>query len=117
MTDPCPPHVLCTGRRAVPDEVDSAFLDILFEGVSAMKMATRYESIEITVADAAETHEIRELSGLPDVWGERSLALALRSRIVTGLVLCKRAIPLHGGADPVGASGVSAEQSVIWSSR
>lgn len=103
--------------RAVPDEIDGACLDLLFEGVSAMKMATRYESMEITVASADETREIIELSGLPDIWGERSLALALRSRKVTGLVLCKRASALLGGDDPVEAPGVSAEQSVVWSSR
>lgn len=102
--------------RAVPDEVNSACLDLLFEGVSAMKMATRYESIEVTVASADETREILELSGLSDIRGERSLALALRSRRVTGLVLCKRASALLGGADPVEASGVFAEQSVVWSS-
>ncbi|MET7735058.1 hypothetical protein ABZT02_27370 [Streptomyces sp. NPDC005402] len=102
--------------RAVPDEVDSACLDLLFEGVSAMKMATRFESMEITLAGTGEAREILEISGLADVWGERSLALALRSREVTGLVLCQRASALLGGTDPFEAPGVSAEQSEIWSS-
>jgi len=92
-------------------------LDLLFEGVAAMKLSARLESIEIAVASADETREIVEISGLPEIWAERSLALALRSRGGTGLVLCKRATALIGGADPVEAPDVSAEQNVIWSSR
>ena len=101
--------------RAVPDKVNSACLDLLFEGVSAMKLATRHESVEIAIASVNETRELLEISGLPDIWAERSLALALRSKKGTGLVLCRRASALFGGADPVEDPGLSAEQSTVWS--
>lgn len=102
--------------RAVPDELSSVCLDLLFEGVSAMKTATHYDSLEIALASADESREIIELSGIPDIWAERRIALALRSRKITGLLLCKRASALLGGSDPVEAPGLAAEQSILWSS-
>ncbi len=81
-----------------------------------MKTATRYESMELAVADADETREILELSGHGGRSSRRGLALALRSGKVTGLVLCQRASALLGGADPLAAPGASAPQSTVWSS-
>lgn len=103
--------------RAVPDDTDNTCLDLHFEGVSAMKLATRYESIEIVVASADEVRELLEISGLPDTWAERSLAFALRSRNGTGLVLCKRARALIGGVDSVETAGELKEQRVVWTSK
>lgn len=102
--------------RAVPDDSARVCLDLLFEGVSAMKVATRYESIEVTTASVDETRELVELSGLRKVGEGEGLALALRSGAVAGLVLCKRASALLGGADPLSGPGIVGEQSVIWSS-
>lgn len=103
--------------RAVPDEVQNDCLDLLFEGVSAMKLATRFESIKISIAGIHEAMEIRGLAGLPDALAERSLALSLRSRKNTGLLVCNRATAFLGGDNPTQAPGVTAEHGEIWSIR
>jgi hypothetical protein len=102
--------------RAVPDETDDSCLDILFEGVVALKMPARYRSLKVTLADVGESYEIVQLAGISDLLAEKSLALAVRSPDTTGLVLCRAATALHGGSELLGDPDGSVEQAVVWRS-
>ncbi|GES28626.1 hypothetical protein San01_11130 [Streptomyces angustmyceticus] len=103
--------------RAVPDDTETTCLDLLFEGVRAMQLATHYQSLELHPASEAEAQRILEFSGLAPIWRERNLALSLRSRSTSGFVLCARATALHGGEDPFGNHGGFEERDVVWSAR
>jgi hypothetical protein len=98
--------------RAIPDNVEGTCLDLLFEGVRAMKLGTHYESIKIVIANADETREIHELAN--SIWAGQGFALALRSREGTGLVLCARASAWRGGTDHRWEPSASIAQNAVW---
>ena len=103
--------------RAVPDSVDSACLDLLFEGVTAMQLVQQYKSIELCSASKAEAEEILGFSGISPSGGELHLPVVLRSRSGSGFVLCRSVTAERGGDDPVGSDTEREDRSVIWSSR
>lgn len=76
--------------RSVPDDTENRCLDILFEGVSAMQLVTRYASVELMSANAEEADRILEFSGLDPRWEDRFLVVSLRSESGSGTVLCRR---------------------------
>lgn len=103
--------------RAVPDSVDTACLDLLFEGVSAMQLVQQYKSIELCSASKTEAEEILAFSGTSPSGRELRLPVVLRSRSGSGFVLCRSVTAERGGEDPVGSDPEREDRSVIWSSR
>ncbi|EFH28763.1 predicted protein [Streptomyces sviceus ATCC 29083] len=103
--------------RAVPDGVETACLDLLFEGVSAMQLVQQYKAIELCSASKAEAEEILGFSGISASGRELHLPVVLRSRSGSGFVLCRSVTAARGGEDPVGSDFDSDDRSVIWSSR
>lgn len=103
--------------RAVPDSVDTACLDLRFEGVSAMQLVQHYKSIELRSASMAEAEEILGFSGISPSGREIHLPVVLRSRSGSGFVLCRCVTAERGGEDPVGSDFECEQRSVIWSSR
>ncbi|GAA4903794.1 hypothetical protein ACFPM3_29255 [Streptomyces coeruleoprunus] len=81
-------------------------LELLFEGVHALQLITRYEGIEIRLAEHEEAERMLDYAGLKAPWRERRLPLALHSATGTGFVVCARAKALRGE-----------DREVIWSSR
>ncbi len=103
--------------RAVPDSTDTACLDLLFEGVSAMQLVQQYKSIELCSASEVEAEEILGFSGAKPPVRELLLPVVLRSTSGSGFVLCRSVTALRGGEDPVGSDSDSEDRSVVWSSR
>lgn len=103
--------------RAVPDSVDTACLDLLFEGVSAMQLVQHYKSIELCSASKTEAEEILGFSGISPSSRELHLPVVLRSRSGSGFVLCRSVTAERGGEDPVGSDFEREDRSVIWTSR
>lgn len=103
--------------RAVPDDVDTACLDLLFQGVSAMQLTQQYESIELCSASGTEAEEIIGFSGISPSGREIHLPVVLRSRSGSGFVLCRSVTAERGGEDPFGSDYECEDRTVIWSSR
>ncbi|UZJ33062.1 hypothetical protein [Streptomyces endophytica] len=103
--------------RAVPDGGDARCLDLLFEGVRAMRLVTHYASLELRTASDSESQQMLEFSELSPPWRERYGVVALHSRSGSGSVLCSRISALRGGEDPVGLPEGPEDREVIWSMR
>ena len=81
-------------------------LELLFEDVHAMQLITRYEGIELRLAEGEEAERMLDYAGLKAPWRERRLPLTLHSESGVGFVVCARARALRGE-----------DRDVIWSSR
>ncbi|MEI5011327.1 hypothetical protein RB196_32315 [Streptomyces sp. PmtA] len=92
-------------------------LDLLFDGVDAMQLVTRYESLELHTLDEEETGRIFELSGVPARWRSDRLVLGLRSRSGAGYVQCLKVSALLGGTNVLGPDDPSESVDVVWSLR
>lgn len=103
--------------RAVPDSTETACLDLLFEGVTAMQLVQQYKSIDLCSASKSEAEEILGFSGISPSGRKLHLPVVLRSRSGSGFVLCRSVTATRGGEDPVGSDFDSEDRSVIWSSR
>ncbi|MFJ6630018.1 hypothetical protein ACIQMR_01250 [Streptomyces sp. NPDC091376] len=103
--------------RADPEPSHPKRLDLLFEGVEAMQLVTRYGALELHMFDEAESGRILEMSGVPARWRSTRLVLGLRSRSGAGYVQCQKVSALLGGAAVVGPEEPSESIEVIWSLR
>lgn len=103
--------------RAVPDSMDTACLDLLFEGVSAMQLVQQYKSIELCSASEAEAEEILGFSGANPPVRELLLPVVLLSASGSGFVLCRSVTALRGAEDPVGSNSDGEDRNVVWSSH
>ncbi|MEU2264329.1 hypothetical protein ABZ557_29570 [Streptomyces sp. NPDC019645] len=103
--------------RAAPDSAHPVRLDLLFEGVDAMQLVTRYEALELHTLDEEETGRIFELSGVPARWRSDRLVLGLRSRSGAGYVQCLKVSALLGGTNVLGPDDPSESVDVVWSLR
>ncbi|WP_432076495.1 hypothetical protein [Streptomyces wuyuanensis] len=103
--------------RAAPDSSETERLDLLFEGVEAMQLITRYEALELHTFDDAESERIFEASGVPSRWRPHRLVLGLRSRSGAGYVQCLKASALLGGTNVLGPDDPSESVDVVWSLR
>lgn len=103
--------------RAAPDSAHPMRLDLLFEGVDAMQLVTRYEALELHTFDEEETGRIFELSGVPARWRSDRLVLGLRSRSGAGYVQCLKVSALLGGTNVLGPDDPSESVDVVWSLR
>ncbi|MGH4032452.1 hypothetical protein ACQB60_26330 [Actinomycetota bacterium Odt1-20B] len=109
--------------RAVPDAEHETCLDLHFEGVTAMQVGTRYVAPELRHGTARERAALLELAaGAQPDGGFRDVAFALQGgggaegeAGAPGLVLCRRARVLRGGADALGAPGGGEGAEVLWS--
>ncbi|MER7818565.1 hypothetical protein [Streptomyces sp. NPDC096153] len=103
--------------RAAPDAAQMVRLDLLFEGVDAMHLVTRYESLEVHAFDEEESGRIPERSGVPARWRSDRLVLGLRSRSGTGYVQCQKVPALLGGTNVLGPDDPAEPVDVVWSLR
>ncbi|MFC7922180.1 hypothetical protein [Streptomyces cinereoruber] len=103
--------------RSAPDSSNPERLDLLFEGVSAVQLVSRYEGLELHTLDEAERERIIEMSGVPARLRPGQLVLGLRSGSKVGYVHCLKASAYLGGTSIMGPSGPSESIDVIWSLR
>ncbi|MFI2455630.1 hypothetical protein [Streptomyces sp. NPDC019539] len=103
--------------RAAPDAAHTMRLDLLFEGVDAMQLVTRYEALELHTFDEEESGRILERSGVPVRWRSDRLVLGLRSRSGTGYVQCRKVSALLGGTNVLGPDDPAEPVDVVWSLR
>ncbi|WP_326654301.1 MULTISPECIES: hypothetical protein [unclassified Streptomyces] len=103
--------------RAAPDAVEATRLDLLFEGVDAMRLVTRYEAIELHSVSETEFQRIYDESGLDPKWKPHRLIVALRSGSGSGYVQCQKASAMRGAANGLGPDEPSESVDVIWSLR
>ncbi|TLQ46246.1 hypothetical protein [Streptomyces marianii] len=103
--------------RAAPDSAHPLRLDLLFEGVEAMQLVTRYETLELHTLDEEESERIFEMSGVPARPRSDRLVLGLRSRGGAGYVQCQKVSALLGGTGVVGPDDPSESVDVVWSLR
>ncbi|MFJ6948894.1 hypothetical protein ACISU4_30360 [Streptomyces wuyuanensis] len=103
--------------RAAPDAAHPVRMDLLFEGVDAMQLVTRYETLEVHTFDDEESGRILERSGVPSRWRSERLVLGLRSRSGTGYVQCRKVSALLGGTNVLGPDDPAEPVDVVWSLR
>ncbi|MGI5483488.1 hypothetical protein [Streptomyces lavendofoliae] len=103
--------------RSAPDPSNSERLDLLFEGVEAIQLVTRYEALELHTLDDAESGRIFEMSGVPARWRSERLILGLRSRSGVGYVQCQKVSALLGGTEVIAPDDPSGSVEIIWSLR
>lgn len=103
--------------RAAPDSSETDRMDLLFEGVEAMQLITRYEALELHTFDETESGRVFERSGVPARWRSERLVLGLRSRSGAGYVQCAKVSALRGGADVPGPDDPAESVDVVWSLR
>ncbi|SDN20309.1 hypothetical protein SAMN05444921_121153 [Streptomyces wuyuanensis] len=103
--------------RAAPDAGHPVRADLLFEGVEAMQLVTRYETLELHTFDEAESERIFERSGVPPRWRSDRLVLGLRSRSGAGYVQCQKVSALLGCTKVLGPDDPSESLDVVWSLR
>lgn len=92
-------------------------MDLLFEGVDALQLVTRYEAIELHSVSETEFQEIYEMSGLDPKWKPHRLIVALRSRSGSGYVQCQKVSAVRGGTHVVGLDEPLESLDVTWSMR
>ncbi|MCZ7460525.1 hypothetical protein [Streptomyces sp. WMMC940] len=103
--------------RAAPDSAHPLRLDLLFEGVDAVQLVTRYDGLELHAFDDAESGRVFELSGVPSRWRSRRLVIGLRSGSGAGYVQCQKVSALLGGTGVIGSDDPSESFDVVWSLR
>ncbi|MFJ9806065.1 hypothetical protein [Streptomyces wuyuanensis] len=103
--------------RAAPDAAHPVRMDLLFEGVEAMHLVTRYETLELHTFDEAESERIVERSGVPPRRRSDRLVLGLRSRSGAGYVQCRKVSAFLGGTSVLGPDDPSESVDVVWSLR
>jgi hypothetical protein len=92
-------------------------MDLLFEGVEAMQLVTRYDGLELHSFDDAESGRVFELSGAPSRWRSQRLVIGLRSGSGAGYVQCRKVSALLGGTNVLGPDDPSEPVDVVWSLR
>ena len=90
-------------------------MDLRFEGVVAMKLAVKYETVALCSVSEDATGELHDFASVDEKWRARYVALELRTRGESGHVLCRSVRALIGGTEPTLVS--EERQRLIWSFR
>lgn len=104
-------------RAAGDDDTDFHGIDLLFEGVDFMQLATRYEGLEVHSVGVRESQKIYRASGLDPKWRRHRLIVALRSASVEGYVQCQRVTAVRGIDDAFSPEDLPQRRDVMWSMR
>ena len=101
--------------RSTPVSAEDECMDLRFEGVAAMKLAVKYETITICSASENATSDLQDFARVEKKWRTSYVALELRTLGAPGYVLCRSVRVLIGGTEP---AVVSEElQRLIWTFR
>ncbi|MFI2780105.1 hypothetical protein [Streptomyces sp. ALB3] len=101
--------------RAVPGSPEEDGLDLLFEGVDAMQLVSRYEALEIHPVSEEEFLSVYTKTGLDPKWQKEYIVVLLRSRTGEGYVQCQRITVERVGKGATQAEDSSAPRDLIWS--
>lgn len=101
--------------RSLPPGPEEECIDLRFEGVTAMKLAVKYDTIAVCLASEDVTSALRDLARVEEKWRRNFVALELRTRGEPGYVLCRSARALIGGIEPTIES--EEHQRLIWRLR
>ncbi|MFJ9885668.1 hypothetical protein ACIQRW_07380 [Streptomyces sp. NPDC091287] len=103
--------------RSASDESEDDGVDLLFEGVAAMRLTMRYEALKLHSVDEEEFRDVFAGSGVDDRWRGSFVIVRLASRSGGGYVQCARITAERrrgespSGPDPVGS------RDILWSLR
>ncbi|MCE7001171.1 hypothetical protein LZG04_41085 [Saccharothrix sp. S26] len=98
--------------RSAPEDAEDEFIDIHFDGVAAMKLAVKYQTIAICSASATTARALHDFARVEEKWRTTYVALELRTRGESGHVLCRSVRALIGGTEPTVVS--EERQRLIW---